>query len=85
MADASKSIAVVGLVFMFALARSRGIYFELGRVLLAGVLHVPFRVAFGAIGALWTSWRPRCHVLLTGVAVMSYFIQEVTLLYGWPD
>ncbi|MDQ3767155.1 MAG: hypothetical protein M3346_07400 [Actinomycetota bacterium] len=83
---AASGIGLVALLFMFILAGSRGIAFELGRVLLAVVLLAPFTVAFGAVGALWTSWRPQGAVfVLTAVAVTSYFIQEVTPLYGWPD
>ncbi len=71
---------------MFVIAGRRGIGFEIGRVLLPAVLLVPFTVAFGALGAVWTSWRPQGAVfVLTAVAVVSYFIQEVTPLYGWPD
>lgn len=83
---AAASLALVALLFMYILAGSRGIEFELGRVVLAAVLLVPFTVAFGAIGALWTSWRPQgATFVLTAVAVTSYFIQEVAPLYGWPD
>ena len=79
-------IGLVALLFMFVLAGSRGIEFELRRVLLAAVLLVPFTVAWGAIGALWTSWRPQGAVfVLTALTVVSYFLQEVTPLYGWPD
>ena len=79
-------IGLVALLFMFVLAGSRGIEFELRRVLLAAVLLVPFTVAWGAIGALWTSWRPQGAVFaLTALTVVSYFLQEVTPLYGWPD
>ena len=86
LAAATLGIALVGLLFMFALARSRGIHFELGRVLLSAILLVPFTVAFGAMGALWISWRPRgATFVLTGMAIISYFVQEVAPLYGWPD
>lgn len=79
-------IGLVALLFMFVLAGSRGIEFELRRVLLAAVLLVPFTVALGAVGALWTSWRPQGAVFaLTALTVVSYFLQEVTPLYGWPD
>jgi len=87
---ASLAVSAVGigfaaLLFMFVLAGSRGIEFELGRVLLAAVLLVPFTVALGAVGALWISWRPQGAVpILTAVTVVSYFVQEVTPLYGWP-
>ncbi|MGH2705474.1 MAG: hypothetical protein ACRDJ4_10380 [Actinomycetota bacterium] len=82
----SAGIAVTALGAMFVLAAGRGIEFDRGRVVLAALLLVPFTAAFGAIGALWTSWRPQGAVfILTGVAVVSYFIQEVAPLYGWPD
>lgn len=82
----ASGIGLVALLFMFVLAGSRGIEFELRRVLLAAVLLVPFTVAWGAIGALWTSWRPQGAVfVLTALTVVSYFLQEVTPLYGWPD
>jgi hypothetical protein len=53
----------------------QGNEFDAGRTTLAAVLLVPFTVAFGAVGALWTAWRPAGAVaVLTGAAVVSYFI-----------
>ena len=47
------------------------------------MLTVPF--AFGGVGAVVASARPRIAVpLLTAVAVSSYFIQQFAPLFDWP-
>jgi ABC-2 type transport system permease protein len=86
LATASALLSFAALFAMLGLSRLQGIEFGVGRTMLTAFLLVPFTVAFGAVGALWTSWRPSGAVaVLTGAAVVSYFVQEVTPLYGWPD
>ncbi|MBA3349827.1 MAG: hypothetical protein H0T12_04655 [Actinobacteria bacterium] len=79
-------LSMTALAVMFVLAGARGIHFGPGRSFLAAILMVPFTLALAAVGSLWTSWRPQGAVfVLTAVAVTSYFIQEVTPLYGWSE
>jgi ABC-2 type transport system permease protein len=86
LAAATALLSFTAMSAMVWLADARGIDFALDRTVLAAVLLVPFTVAVGAVGALWTSWRPAGAVaVLTGATVAGYFIQEVTPLYGWPD
>jgi ABC-2 type transport system permease protein len=86
LAAATALLAFTAMFAMVWLADARGIDFAPDRTMLAAVLLVPFTVAIGAVGALWTSWRPAGAVaVLTGAIVAGYFIQEVAPLYGWPD
>ncbi len=46
---------------------------------------LPFTLAFAAVGSVSTAWAPRGAVFgVTALAVVSYFMQEIAHIYGWP-
>ncbi|MGH2377129.1 MAG: ABC transporter permease subunit [Candidatus Limnocylindria bacterium] len=52
----------------------------------ASALMVTVPFAFGAIGAVAAGWRPRLAVpLLTAVAIVSYFTQQLAPLFDLPE
>ncbi|MBI2324206.1 MAG: ABC transporter permease subunit [Chloroflexi bacterium] len=55
------------------------------RFFTGSALMVTVPLAFGAIGAVVSSWRPRAAVpLLTVIAIVGYFTEQFTPLFEWP-
>src|SRR5207244_2733115 len=49
-------------------------------------LLLPFGLAFGSLGAALAGWIPRATVLLlSGYAVVSYFLTQFVPLFRWPQ
>lgn len=63
-----------------------GLDLRAGRVFGAGLMLVPLGTAFGAIGAILIGWAPRAAVItLSAIAVSSYLIQQLGVLFEWPE
>jgi ABC-2 type transport system permease protein len=70
---------------ILALAPSQGIPVDVGRLLTAMALLVPFALTFAAVGALLSGWRPRAAVVtLSTIAAISYLVFELGPLFKWP-
>jgi ABC-2 type transport system permease protein len=73
-------------IAVYQVATSQSIELDASRLALATGLMVTIPLAFGAIGQLLAVWRPRVAlVLLSTVAVVSYFLLEFTPLFQWPE
>jgi ABC-2 type transport system permease protein len=73
------------MAVILALAPAQGISVDVGRLLSATALLVPFALTFAAIGALLSGWRPRVAVVaLSTIAVISYLVFELGPLFKWP-
>jgi ABC-2 type transport system permease protein len=73
------------MAVILALAPAQGISVDVGRLLSATALLVPFALTFAAIGALLSGWRPRGAVVaLSTIAVISYLVFELGPLFKWP-
>jgi ABC-2 type transport system permease protein len=71
---------------VYGVARSQSIGIEGSRLAIATALLVTIPFAFAAIGQLLAVWRPRIAlVMLSAVAVVSYFIVQFVPLFGWPE
>lgn len=65
---------------------AQGIRLDGGAEIRAGLLLLPFILSFGAVGGLIAGYVPRAAVLiLSTLAVASYFLQQLGLLFKWPD
>jgi len=79
-------IAAAGSLAVAAVAAADGIHADPGRLVGATALLLPVALTFGAAGAAVAAWLPRtATTVLTGVAVLSYFLQELGPLFKWPD
>lgn len=64
---------------------AQGIALDSGGVVRAGLLLLPFTLSFGAVGALFAGYFPRAAVVvLSTLAIASYFLQQFALLFKWP-
>ena len=83
------AVAIVVALASTAVYVAAGLYdiqVPADRFVLATALTVPVAFAFGAIGQWLAGWRPRVAVIVLGaVAVVSYFIQQFTPLFSWPE
>lgn len=82
---AASLVALAGSIGVLVSASAADIPLSQDRLAIASVLMpiVPF--AFGALGAVVASWRPRLAVpVLTAVAIYSYFAQQFAPLFDWP-
>jgi putative exporter of polyketide antibiotics len=67
-------------------AAAADIPLDSGRVVLGTALTLLVAFAFGGLGAAGVGWRPRLAVaILAVVAIVGYFVQELTPLFQWPD
>lgn len=67
-------------------AAAADISLEAGRVVLGTALTLLVAFAFGGLGAAGVSWRPRLVLGILGVvAIVGYFVQELTPLFQWPE
>ncbi|HEV2250282.1 MAG TPA: hypothetical protein VGT60_07235 [Candidatus Limnocylindria bacterium] len=79
-------VAAVSSLGVYLAANAFDIPVAGDRLALATVLVLPVVFALGAIGHLLVGWRPRLAVVLvTTVAVISYFTQEFAPLFDWPE
>jgi polyether ionophore transport system permease protein len=73
-------------IAVYWVATSQSIALDGSKLALATALVVTIPVAFAAIGQLLAVWRPRVAlVLLSTLAVVSYFLVEFVPLFGWPE
>ena len=73
-------------IAVYLVTTSQAIEIDGSKLALATALVVLIPLAFGAIGQLLAVWRPRSAlVLLSAVAVASYFLVQFTPLFGWPE
>jgi ABC-2 type transport system permease protein len=85
LAAAGVVCAAAGIA-VYWVARSESIDIDASRLALATALLVTIPFAFGAIGQLLAVWRPRMAlVLLSTIAVVSYFIVQFVPLFDWPE
>ncbi len=79
-------IIAAGSVATGLAARAQGITLDGSSLLRASFPLLPFGLCFGALGAAAIGRLPRAAVpLLSAVAVISYFLQQVTPLFRWPE
>jgi ABC-2 type transport system permease protein len=73
-------------IAVYGVATSQSIELDESKLALATALLVTIPFAFAAIGQLLAVWRPRLAlVLLSTIAVVSYFLVQFTPLFEWPD
>ena len=85
LAAAGVICAAAGIA-VYWVARSQSIELDGSKLALATALLVTIPFAFGAIGQLLAVWRPRTAlVLLSTIAVVSYFIVQFVPLFNWPE
>ncbi|MBM4434214.1 MAG: hypothetical protein FJ028_03720 [Chloroflexi bacterium] len=78
-------IVAAGALSAWATAARNDIPLSAERFASGSALMVTVPLAFGAIGAVLSGWRPRAAVpVLTVVAIASYFIQQFAPLFSWP-
>jgi len=71
---------------VYLVTTSQAIEIDGSKLALATFLVVLIPLAFAAIGQLLAVWRPRSAlVLLSAMAVASYFLVQFTPLFGWPE
>src|ERR1039457_4905886 len=76
----------VAMAVILALAPAEDIPVDVGRLLTATALLVPFALTFAAVGALLAGWRPRAAVVvLSTITVISYLVFELGPLFKWPS
>ena len=79
-------VAAVGAVAVWVTAARVDIPLSADRFVPGSALMVTVPLAFGAIGAVVSSWRPRAAVsFLTVVAIVGYFTQQFAALFQWPQ
>ena len=80
------AMSFVAMALILALAPAEGIAIDVGRLVDATVLLVPFALTFAAAGALLAGWRPRAAVVvLSTITVISYLVFELGPLFKWPS
>jgi ABC-2 type transport system permease protein len=79
-------ICVAAGTAVYMVTASQSIELDRSKLALATALVALIPLAFAAIGQLLAVWRPRIAlVLLSTIAVVSYFLVEFTPLFGWPE
>ncbi len=73
-------------IAVYSVATSQSIELDESKLAVATALLVTIPLAFAAIGQLLAVWRPRIAlVLLSTLAVVSYFLLQFTPLFQWPE
>ena len=73
-------------IAVYWVATSQSITLDGSKLALATALLVLIPLAFAAIGQLLAVWRPRIAlVLLSTIAVVSYFLVQFTPVFEWPE
>jgi hypothetical protein len=76
----------VAMAVILALAPAEGIVVDIGKLLIATALLIPFALTFAAVGAVLAGWRPRVAVVvLSTIAAISYLVFELGPLFKWPS
>jgi ABC-2 type transport system permease protein len=79
-------VAAVSSVGVYAASKAFDIPLPADRLILATALVLPVVFALGAVGHALVGWRPRLAVvLISAVAVASYFTLEFVPLFQLPD
>jgi hypothetical protein len=79
-------MSFVAMAVILALAPAEGITVDIGKLLVATALLIPFALTFAAAGAVLAGWRPRAAVVvLSTVAAISYLVFELGPLFKWPS
>jgi ABC-2 type transport system permease protein len=78
-------ISFVSAAVILALAPAQGLTIDVGNMLVATALLIPFALTFAAFGALIAGWRPRAAVVvLSTVTAVSYLLFQLAPLFKWP-
>ncbi|MFZ0129203.1 MAG: hypothetical protein WAL77_07255 [Candidatus Dormiibacterota bacterium] len=78
-------MAFAAMAVILALAPAESIPLDVGKLLNATALLIPFALTFAAVGALLAGWRPRVAVVvLSTITAISYFVFELAPLFKWP-
>jgi ABC-2 type transport system permease protein len=78
-------VSFVAAAVILALAPAQGLTIDVGSMLVATVLLVPFGLTFAGLGALLAGWRPRVAVVvLSTVTAISYLVFELGPVFKWP-
>jgi ABC-2 type transport system permease protein len=78
-------ISFVATAVILALAPAQGLTIDVGSMLVATALLVPFALTFAGLGALLAGWRPRAAVVvLSTVTAISYLLFELGPVFKWP-
>jgi ABC-2 type transport system permease protein len=78
-------ISFVSTAVILALAPAQGLTIDVGNMLVATALLIPFALTFAAFGALLAGWRPRAAVVvLSTVTAVSYLLFQLAPLFKWP-
>ena len=84
LAGAAIIVTAAGIALAIG-ARVADIAIDTGRLALGSALTLGVVFAFGGLGAAGVGWRPRTTVIvLGGVAIASYFLQQLAPLFAWP-
>jgi len=79
-------ITFAATAVILAIAPAQGLTVDVGRMLIATALLVPFALTFAALGALLAGWRPRAAVVvLSTVTAVSYLVFQLGPVLKWPD
>lgn len=86
LAVATALLVAAGTAAAWLAAARADIALSVDRFLAGSLLMITVPSAFGAVGAVVASWRPRAAVaLLAAVAIASYFLQQFAPLFDWPS
>lgn len=78
-------ISFVSTAVILALAPAQGLTIDVGNMLVATALLIPFALTFAAFGALLAGWRPRAAVVvLSTVTAISYLLFQLGPVFKWP-
>jgi ABC-2 type transport system permease protein len=73
-------------IAVYWVTTSQSIDLDDSRLALATALVIAIPFAFGSLGQLLAVWRPRIALmLLSTIAVVSYFLLQFTPLFQWPE
>jgi putative exporter of polyketide antibiotics len=79
------ALSFVSTAVILALAPAQGLNIDVGKMLVATLLLIPFGLTFAAFGALLTGWRPRAAVVvLSTVTAISYLLFQLGPVFKWP-
>jgi ABC-2 type transport system permease protein len=79
-------ISFAATAVILALAPAQGLTVDVGRMLMATMLLVPFALTFAALGALLAGWRPRAAVVvLSTITAVSYLVFQLGPILRWPQ
>jgi ABC-2 type transport system permease protein len=78
-------ISFAASAVILALAPAQGLTIDVGRMLVATALLVPFALTLAAVGALLAGWRPRAAVVvLSTITAISYLVFQLGPVLKWP-